>query len=44
MFAAWVTQIVGQRKAIVVAMDWTDSDADDQTVIRPAILALTQLR
>jgi hypothetical protein len=24
MFAAWVTQIVGQRKAIVVAMDWTD--------------------
>jgi hypothetical protein len=31
MFAAWVTQVVGQRKAIVVAMDWTDFDADDQT-------------
>jgi hypothetical protein len=33
MFAAWVTQIVGQRKAIVVAMDWTDFDADDQTTL-----------
>jgi hypothetical protein len=33
MFAAWVTQIVGQRKAIAVAMDWTDFDADDQTTL-----------
>ena len=33
MFAAWVTQVVGQRKAIVVAMDWTDFDADDQTTL-----------
>jgi hypothetical protein len=33
MFAAWVTQIVGQRKAIVVAMDWTDFDADDQMTL-----------
>jgi hypothetical protein len=33
MFAAWVTQIVGQRKAIVVAMEWTDFDADDQTTL-----------
>jgi hypothetical protein len=33
MFAAWVTQLVGQRKAIVVAMDWTDFDADDQTTL-----------
>lgn len=33
MFAAWVAQIVGQRKAIVVAMDWTDFDADDQTTL-----------
>jgi hypothetical protein len=33
MFAAWVTQVIGQRKAIVVAMDWTDFDADDQTTL-----------
>lgn len=33
MFAVWVTQIVGQRKAIVVAMDWTDFDADDQMTL-----------
>ena len=33
MFAAWVTQVVGQRKAIVVAMDWTDFDVDDQTTL-----------
>lgn len=33
MFGAWVTQVVGQRKAIVVAMDWTDFDADDQTTL-----------
>ena len=33
MFAPWVAQIVGQRKTIVVAMDWTDFDADDQTTL-----------
>jgi hypothetical protein len=33
MFAPWVAEIVGQRKAIVVAMDWTDFDADDQTTL-----------
>jgi DDE family transposase len=33
MFAAWVTQVIGQRKAIVVAMDWTDFDADGQTTL-----------
>jgi len=33
MFAAWVTQVIGKRKAIVVAMDWTDFDADDQTTL-----------
>ena len=31
MFAPWVAQVVGQRKTIVVAMDWTDFYADDQT-------------
>jgi len=33
MFAPWVVEIVGQRKTIVVAMDWTDFDADDQTTL-----------
>ena len=29
----WVTEMVGQRRSIVVAMDWTDFDADDQTTL-----------
>src|ERR1700693_2822879 len=33
MFAPWVVEIVGQRQTIVVAMDWTDFDADDQTTL-----------
>ncbi len=33
MFAQWVAEVVGQRKTIVVAMDWTDFDADDQTTL-----------
>jgi len=33
MFAAWVPRVIGQRKAIVVAMDWTDFDADGQTTL-----------
>jgi Transposase DDE domain len=33
MFAPWVAEVVGQRKTIVVAMDWTDFDVDDQTTL-----------
>jgi hypothetical protein len=33
MFAPWVAEVVGERKAIVVAMDWTDFDADDQATL-----------
>ena len=33
MFAPWVAEMVGQRRAIVVAMDWTDFDADNQTTL-----------
>ncbi len=33
MFAPWVAEMVGQRKAIVVATDWTDFDADDQATL-----------
>ena len=33
MFAPWVAEVVGRRTDIVVAMDWTDFDADDQTTL-----------
>jgi transposase len=33
MYAPWVAQMVGQRTSIVVAMDWTDFDADDQATL-----------
>jgi len=33
MFAPWVREAVGPRKEIVVAMDWTDFDADDHTTL-----------
>jgi hypothetical protein len=33
LFADWVPAVVGQRAAAVVAMDWTDFDADDQTTL-----------
>ena len=32
-FAHWVPHRVGSRKKIVVAMDWTDFDADGQTTL-----------
>ena len=33
MFDAWVKQVVGHAADIVVAMDWTDFDADDQATL-----------
>ncbi|MEO5373028.1 MAG: IS4 family transposase, partial [Alphaproteobacteria bacterium] len=33
VFANWVPHVVGDRDAIVVAMDWTDFDADDQATL-----------
>ena len=33
LFAPWVREMVGQREAIVVAMDWTDFDADNQAAL-----------
>jgi len=32
-FRYWVPHLVGERKAIVVALDWTDFDRDGQTTI-----------
>jgi hypothetical protein len=33
MFAPWVAEVVGARKTTVVAMDWTDFEADDQATL-----------
>ena len=33
VFATWVPEMVGSRTDIVVAMDWTDFDADGQTTL-----------
>jgi hypothetical protein len=33
LFAPWVREIVGARREIVVAMDWTDFDADNQSTL-----------
>lgn len=32
-FAKWVPKMVGARTSIVVAIDWTDFDADDQSTL-----------
>jgi Transposase DDE domain len=33
MFAIWVAEIVGKRISVVIAMDWTDFDADNQSTL-----------
>ena len=33
LFAPWIEFVVGPRKELVVAMDWTEFDADDQSTI-----------
>jgi hypothetical protein len=33
MFAYWVPEVIGARTSAVIAMDWTDFDADDQTTL-----------
>jgi hypothetical protein len=33
VFATWVPEMVGARREIVVAMDWTDYDADGQATL-----------
>jgi hypothetical protein len=31
MFPLWIKEMIGERRKLVIAMDWTDFDADDQT-------------
>jgi len=33
LFGSWVCEVVGVRREIVVAMDWTDFDADNQSTL-----------
>ena len=33
LFVPWVAEVVGVRREIVVAMDWTDFDADNQSTL-----------
>src|SRR5690606_875707 len=33
IFAAWILFVVGQRKEIIVALDWTEFDKDDHSTI-----------
>jgi hypothetical protein len=33
LFGAWVREVVGERREIAVAMDWTDFDADNQSTL-----------
>jgi len=40
VFATWVPQTVGARRDIVVALDWTDCDADGQATL--ALLLVTR--
>ncbi|WNG20954.1 IS4 family transposase [Cystobacter fuscus] len=39
LFAQWVPYALGQRKEAVVALDWTDFDADGQTTLVASLVA-----
>jgi hypothetical protein len=38
LFAHWVPYVVGARRSIVVAMDWTDFDADGQATVMLSLI------
>lgn len=39
LFASWVPHVIGDRKEIIVALDWTEFDADDQSTL--ALMLIT---
>jgi hypothetical protein len=39
LFAPWVAQILGKRTEALIAMDWTDFDADDQTTLMLSLVS-----
>jgi hypothetical protein len=38
LFEPWIRQAAGERKRIVVAMDGTDFDADEQTTLASSLV------
>ena len=38
LFMLWVPSMIGSRKSVEIAMDWTDFDADNQTTIMLSLL------
>jgi hypothetical protein len=38
LFASWVREAASVRREIVVAMDWTDFDADNQSTLAPHLV------
>jgi hypothetical protein len=38
LFMPWVPSVIGSRKSVEIAMDWTDFDADNQTTIMLSLL------
>lgn len=39
LFALWVPYVLGQREGALVALDWTDFDADGQTTLVASLVA-----
>jgi len=44
VFATWVPETVGSRTDIVVAMDWTDFDADGQATLALKLVTVGRRR
>lgn len=38
LFPLWVKDVLGQRKEVVVVLDWTDFDKDDQTTLELSLV------
>jgi hypothetical protein len=38
LFMRWVPSMIGSRKEVEIAMDWTDFDADNQSTIMLSLL------
>jgi len=39
IFPIWIRDIIGKRKEIVVILDWTDFDADEQSTLELSLVS-----
>lgn len=39
LFATWVPYVLGERKEAIIALDWTDFDADDHTMLAAYLIS-----